>query len=132
MQNPGSVTKISMIPRTSLFLTGSKDGDVKLWDAKAAKLIHHWPKLHERHTFLQPNSRGYGGIIRVSKTETFWFGFSFIAYQIRLFRAVLVVPIEFNICITWFKFEFLVLKKCGAGWGDRHASLSEWIHQLWW
>ncbi|KAJ6729607.1 RABCONNECTIN-3A [Salix viminalis] len=35
----GSVTKISTIPHTSLFLTGSKDGDVKLWDAKAAKLV---------------------------------------------------------------------------------------------
>ncbi|CAH2057724.1 unnamed protein product [Thlaspi arvense] len=65
----GSVTKISTIPRTSLFLTGSKDGDVKLWDAKAAKLIHHWPKLHERHTFMQPNSRGYGGIIRAGVTD---------------------------------------------------------------
>ncbi|ESQ39302.1 hypothetical protein EUTSA_v10001279mg [Eutrema salsugineum] len=65
----GSVTKISTIPQTSLFLTGSKDGDVKLWDAKAAKLIHHWPKLHERHTFLQPNSRGYGGIIRAGVTD---------------------------------------------------------------
>lgn len=60
------MTKISTIPRTSLFLTGSKDGDVKLWDAKAARLIHHWPKLHERHTFLQPTSKGYGGIVRVS------------------------------------------------------------------
>ncbi|XP_023639738.1 uncharacterized protein LOC17889449 isoform X2 [Capsella rubella] len=65
----GSVTKISTIPHTSLFLTGSKDGEVKLWDAKAAKLIHHWPKLHERHTFLQPNSRGYGGIIRAGVTD---------------------------------------------------------------
>ncbi|GFP88205.1 dmx-like protein 1 [Phtheirospermum japonicum] len=34
----GSVTKISTIPNTSFFLTGSKDGDVKLWDAKRAKL----------------------------------------------------------------------------------------------
>ncbi|VVB03520.1 unnamed protein product [Arabis nemorensis] len=65
----GSVTKISTIPHTSLFLTGSKDGDVKLWDAKAAKLIHHWPKLHERHTFLQPTSFGYGGIIRAGVTD---------------------------------------------------------------
>ncbi|CAA7044358.1 unnamed protein product [Microthlaspi erraticum] len=65
----GSVTKISTIPRTSLFLTGSKDGDVKLWDAKAAKLIHHWPKLHERHTFLQPTSKGYGGIVRAGVTD---------------------------------------------------------------
>uniref|UniRef100_A0A1J3IBJ8 DmX-like protein 1 n=1 Tax=Noccaea caerulescens TaxID=107243 RepID=A0A1J3IBJ8_NOCCA len=65
----GSVTKISTIPRTSLFLTGSKDGDVKLWDAKAARLIHHWPKLHERHTFLQPTSKGYGGIVRAGVTD---------------------------------------------------------------
>lgn len=62
----GSVTKISTIPHTSFFLTGSKDGDVKLWDAKNAKLVFHWPKLHERHTFLQPSSRGFGGVVQVT------------------------------------------------------------------
>lgn len=62
----GSITKISTIPNTSFFLTGSKDGDVKLWDAKRAKLVYHWPKLHERHTFLQPSSRGFGGVFRVT------------------------------------------------------------------
>ncbi|XP_021635931.2 uncharacterized protein LOC110632123 isoform X2 [Hevea brasiliensis] len=65
----GSVTKISTIPHTSLFLTGSKDGDVKLWDAKAAKLVYHWPKLHERRTFLQPSSRGFGGVVRAAVTD---------------------------------------------------------------
>nr|GEW38361.1 hypothetical protein [Tanacetum cinerariifolium] len=60
----GSVTKISAIPNTSFFLTGSKDGDVKLWDAKNAKLVYHWPKLHDRHTFIQPSSRGFGGVVR--------------------------------------------------------------------
>ncbi|XP_039012020.1 uncharacterized protein LOC120141159 [Hibiscus syriacus] len=61
----GSITKISTIPNTSLFLTGSKDGDVKLWDAKEPKLAHHRSKLHERYTFLQPNSLGFGGVVRV-------------------------------------------------------------------
>ncbi|KAJ4825828.1 hypothetical protein Tsubulata_029099 [Turnera subulata] len=65
----GSVTKICTIPHTSLFLTGSKDGDVKLWDAKAAKLVCHWPKLHERRTFLQPSSRGFGGVVRAAVTD---------------------------------------------------------------
>ncbi|KAB2056480.1 hypothetical protein ES319_A11G105200v1 [Gossypium barbadense] len=65
----GSITKISTIPNTSLFLTGSKDGNVKLWDAKAAKLVHHWSKLHERHTFLQPSSRGFGGVVRAAVTD---------------------------------------------------------------
>ncbi|KAK6239684.1 hypothetical protein QUC31_005153 [Theobroma cacao] len=65
----GSITKISTIPNTSLFLTGSKDGDVKLWDAKAAKLVYHWSKLHERHTFLQPSSRGFGGVVRAAVTD---------------------------------------------------------------
>ncbi|PSS03929.1 DmX-like protein [Actinidia chinensis var. chinensis] len=65
----GSVTKISTIPNSSLFLTGSKDGDVKLWDAKATKLVFHWPKLHERHTFLQPSSRSFGGVVRVAVTD---------------------------------------------------------------
>nr|DAD17949.1 TPA_asm: hypothetical protein HUJ06_019412 [Nelumbo nucifera] len=65
----GSVTRISTIPNTSLFLTGSKDGDVKLWDAKRAKLIFHWPKLHGRHTFLQPSSRGFGGIGQAAITD---------------------------------------------------------------
>lgn len=65
----GSVTKISTIPHTSFFLTGSKDGDVKLWDAKSAKLVFHWPKLHERHTFLQPSSRGFGGVVQAGVTD---------------------------------------------------------------
>ena len=61
----GSVTKIATIPNTSFFLTGSKDGDVKLWDAKETRMVFHWPKLHDRHTFLQPSSRGFGEIVRV-------------------------------------------------------------------
>lgn len=61
----GSVTKIVTIPNTSLFLTGSEDGDVKLWDAQGKNLIQHWSKLHDKHTFLQPSSRGFGGIVRV-------------------------------------------------------------------
>lgn len=62
------MTRVTTVPNTSLFLTGSKDGDVKLWDAKATKLVYHWPKMHERHTFLQPGSRGFGGVVRVSVT----------------------------------------------------------------
>nr|XP_043623601.1 uncharacterized protein LOC122595321 isoform X2 [Erigeron canadensis] len=65
----GSVTKISAIPNTSYFLTGSKDGDVKLWDAKRAELVYHWPKLHDRHTFIQPSSRGFGGVVRAAVTD---------------------------------------------------------------
>ncbi|GLU00836.1 hypothetical protein SLE2022_181750 [Rubroshorea leprosula] len=65
----GSITKISTIPNTSLFLTGSKDGDVKLWDAKTAKMVYHWSKLHDRHTFLQPSSRGFGGVVRAAVTD---------------------------------------------------------------
>ncbi|KAJ0929780.1 putative transcription factor WD40-like family [Helianthus annuus] len=40
----GSVTRISAILNTSFFLTGSKDRDVKLWDAKRATLVNHWQK----------------------------------------------------------------------------------------
>ncbi|KAL9245427.1 hypothetical protein vseg_019085 [Gypsophila vaccaria] len=65
----GSVTKISTIPNTSFFLTGGKDGDVKLWDAKRACLVYHWPKLHERHTFLQRSSSSFGGVTRVGVTD---------------------------------------------------------------
>ncbi|CAN1309391.1 DmX-like protein 1 [Linum perenne] len=65
----GSITTVSTIPQTSLFLTGSNDGDVKLWDAKAAKLVHHWPKLHERRTFVQPSSRGHSGVVRAGVTD---------------------------------------------------------------
>ncbi|GAV71152.1 WD40 domain-containing protein/Rav1p_C domain-containing protein [Cephalotus follicularis] len=74
----GSITKISTIPNTSLFLTGSKDGDVKLWDAKAAKLVHHWSKLHERHTFLLPSSRGFGGVARAAVTDIQVFSHGFL------------------------------------------------------
>ncbi|CAM8917671.1 unnamed protein product [Rhodiola kirilowii] len=65
----GSVTKIAAIPNTSLFLTGSKDGDVKLWDAQKSRLVFHWQKLHERHTFLQPSMRGYSGVIQAGVTD---------------------------------------------------------------
>ncbi|GAB4861575.1 hypothetical protein Ancab_036768 [Ancistrocladus abbreviatus] len=65
----GSITKISTIPNTSLVLTGSKDGDVKLWDVRRASLVFHWPKLHERHTFLQRGSQGFGGVARVAVTD---------------------------------------------------------------
>ncbi|CAL4963239.1 unnamed protein product [Urochloa decumbens] len=65
----GSVTKVTTIPNSSLFLTGSKDGDVKLWDAKHSQLVCHWPKLHERHTFFQPTSRGFGGVVRAAVTD---------------------------------------------------------------
>ncbi|KAJ8573093.1 hypothetical protein K7X08_009604 [Anisodus acutangulus] len=39
----GSVTKISTIPRTSFFLTGTKDGD--------------------------PSSRGFGGVVQAAVTD---------------------------------------------------------------
>ncbi|GAB2291128.1 hypothetical protein Dimus_025386 [Dionaea muscipula] len=65
----GTVTKISTIPNTSLFLTGSKDGDVKLWDARTANLVFHWPKMHEKHTFLRRSPQGFGGISRVAVTD---------------------------------------------------------------
>ncbi|KAG8051653.1 hypothetical protein GUJ93_ZPchr0001g33135 [Zizania palustris] len=65
----GTVTCVSTIPNTSLFLTGSKDGDVKLWDAKNSHLVFHWQKLHERHTFFQPTSRGFGGVVRAAVTD---------------------------------------------------------------
>ncbi|XP_077251332.1 transducin family protein / WD-40 repeat family protein [Tasmannia lanceolata] len=65
----GSVVRISTIPNTSLILTGSKYGDVKLWDAKRCEMIFHWSKMHERHTFLQPGSRGFGGVVRAAVTD---------------------------------------------------------------
>ncbi|KAH9622667.1 hypothetical protein KSS87_015596 [Heliosperma pusillum] len=45
------------------------DGDVKLWDAKKARLVYHWPKLHERHTFLQRSTQSFGGVTRVGLTD---------------------------------------------------------------
>ncbi|KAJ4797154.1 transducin family protein / WD-40 repeat family protein [Rhynchospora pubera] len=65
----GSITKITIIPNTSMFLTGSKDGDVKLWDAKASELVYQWPRLHDRHTFFQSNSRAFGGVVRAAVTD---------------------------------------------------------------
>ncbi|XP_047315657.1 uncharacterized protein LOC124919462 [Impatiens glandulifera] len=65
----GSITKISTIPNTSFFLTGSKDGDVKLWDARTARLVFQWPKMHDRHTFLQPGYRGFSGVVRDAVTD---------------------------------------------------------------
>ncbi|XP_020588907.1 uncharacterized protein LOC110030508 [Phalaenopsis equestris] len=64
-----SITKIRTIPNTSMFLTGSKDGDVKLWDAKTAQLVFHWQRIHDRHTFIQPDSRSIGGVVRAAVTD---------------------------------------------------------------
>ncbi|KAK6919957.1 WD40 repeat [Dillenia turbinata] len=64
-----SVTRIASIPNTSLFLTGSKDGDIKLWDVQKSRIVFHWPKLHERHTFIQPSTRGFGGVVRAGVTD---------------------------------------------------------------
>lgn len=91
----GSVTRIAAIPNTSFFLTGSKDGDVKLWDAKRAKLVYHWPKMHERHTFIQPSSRGFGGVVRVWH----FYPFGLIYF---LVNNMMRYTLEF-----WIKFETL-------------------------
>lgn len=90
----GSVTRIAAVPNTSFFLSGSKDGDVKLWDAKNAKLVYHWPKLHDRHTFLQPTSRGFGGVVRVT----------FLFFLIYIIWYMIMVYVHLNI---WLKFETL-------------------------
>ncbi|KAJ7555420.1 hypothetical protein O6H91_05G036700 [Diphasiastrum complanatum] len=63
-----SITTVSAVPGTSLFLTGSKDGDVKLWDVKSCELVSHWSKVHERHMFLQHNSRGFGAVLQAAVT----------------------------------------------------------------
>ncbi|KAL0913039.1 hypothetical protein M5K25_016469 [Dendrobium thyrsiflorum] len=74
----GSITKITTIPNTSMFLTGSKDGDVKLWDAKRAQLVFHWQRIHDRHTFIQPNSRTIGGVVRAAVTDIQVFSSGFL------------------------------------------------------
>ncbi|XP_020701269.1 uncharacterized protein LOC110113162 [Dendrobium catenatum] len=74
----GSITRITTIPNTSMFLTGSKDGDVKLWDAKRAQLVFHWQRIHDRHTFIQPNSRTIGGVIRAAVTDIQVFSCGFL------------------------------------------------------
>lgn len=60
----GSITCVSAVPGTSLFFTGSKDGDVKLWDANKCELVNHWHKVHDKHMFLQHNARGFGAVVQ--------------------------------------------------------------------
>lgn len=62
----GSVTKAIAVPGTPYFFTGSKDGGIKLWDVSTRSMVGHWQKVHERHTFLQVNTRSLGSIIQVS------------------------------------------------------------------
>jgi hypothetical protein len=56
---------VTAVPGTSLFFTGSKDGDVKLWDVSKATMLGQWHKVHDRHTFLQHNARGFGAFVQV-------------------------------------------------------------------
>lgn len=60
----GSVTRATSVPGTPYFFTGSKDGDIKLWDVSTRSMVGHWQRVHERHTFLQVNSRSLGSIIQ--------------------------------------------------------------------
>lgn len=60
----GSVSSIAVIPGSSLFLSGGKDGDMKLWDAATCEQILHWPRIHERRTFL--NARGFGAVTQAA------------------------------------------------------------------
>jgi WD40 repeat protein len=55
---------VTAVPGTSLFFTGSKDGDVKLWDVSKATMLGQWHKVHDRHTFLQHNARGFGAFVQ--------------------------------------------------------------------
>lgn len=65
----GSISCISAVPGTSLFFTGSKDGDVKLWDVNKCELVYHWHKVHDRHMFLQNNARGFGAVVQAAVSD---------------------------------------------------------------
>ncbi|MCO5612688.1 hypothetical protein L7F22_066957 [Adiantum nelumboides] len=67
----GSITCVSAVPGTSLFFTGSKDGDVKLWDVNKCELVSHWHHVHDKRMFLQHNARGFGAVVQ---QETRGFG----------------------------------------------------------
>ena len=58
------MSAMAAIPGTSLFLSASKDGEMKLWDAAKCQLLHIWPKVHDRRTFL--NARGFGQVMQVT------------------------------------------------------------------
>ncbi|XP_024540074.1 uncharacterized protein LOC9633825 isoform X1 [Selaginella moellendorffii] len=61
-----SVTRVRAVPGTTLFLTGSKDGDVKLWDVNKCELVKHWQRVHEKRLFLQHNTPGLGALVQAA------------------------------------------------------------------
>ena len=65
---PGGVSAMAAIPGTPLFLSASKDGEMKLWDAARCQQLHVWPKVHDKRTFL--NARGFGQVIQVRVGRT--------------------------------------------------------------
>jgi WD40 repeat protein len=64
--HPGGVHTIESVPGTSMFLTGGKDGEVKLWDAASSRLVRTWERAHDKRTFL--NARGGGAVMQVAVT----------------------------------------------------------------
>ncbi|CAL2242053.1 unnamed protein product [Prunus armeniaca] len=85
-----------------------------LWDTKRAKLVYHWPKLYERHTILQPSTRGFGGIVQLDMLNDFPYveGFAYCTFCGRrfshnqlmgLFNRVMT-KIEKNV-IIWLQVE---------------------------
>lgn len=62
----GGVHTIEAVPGTSMFVTGGKDGEVKLWDTGSSRLVHAWERAHDKRTFL--NARGGGAVMQAAVT----------------------------------------------------------------
>jgi WD40 repeat protein len=69
----GTVKSMSLHPQEHLLVTGSSDGNVKIWDLPSLSSREVWENVHERTTFVRPremfstnNALFTCGVMRVS------------------------------------------------------------------
>eukprot|EP00850_Spirogloea_muscicola_P016498 SM000134S26941 [mRNA] locus=s134:258339:270283:+ [translate_table: standard] len=58
----GAIAAVVAIPDTPIVVTGSKEGDLKLWDVSKQQLLQHVPDAHDKRMFL--NARGLGALMQ--------------------------------------------------------------------
>eukprot|EP00850_Spirogloea_muscicola_P013937 SM000097S24790 [mRNA] locus=s97:236557:248609:- [translate_table: standard] len=58
----GAIASVVAIPDTPIVVTGSKEGDLKVWDVSRQQLLQHVPDAHDKRMFL--NARGLGALMQ--------------------------------------------------------------------
>jgi len=74
----GTIKSMSLHPQEHLMVTGSSDGNAKIWDLPSVNEREVWNNVHERTTFVRPRDMFSAssavftcGVMRVSFPDAF-------------------------------------------------------------